>query len=68
MPIMTVIAAGAGIAFPRLHRSNLMTPGGDVKKEHAINGLSLFMNPFSAYNYCKEGLDKKYILSIFSLA
>jgi hypothetical protein len=68
MPIMTVIAAGHGIASPRLLEGNLMTLRGDVKKGHAINGLSLFGNPSSAYNYCKEGLDKKYILSIFSLA
>ena len=68
MPIKTVNAAGSGIASPHVLEGNLMTPRGDVKKGHAINGLSLSRNPFSSYNYCKEGLDKKYILSIFSLA
>jgi len=68
MPIQTMIAAGPGIAFPRLHEGNLMTSGGDVKKGHAIKGLSLFRNTVFLYNFCKEGLDKALLLSIFSLA
>jgi len=62
---MAVIATGPGIACPRPFGANLIPPRGDVKKGHAINRLSLFRDPFFAYNYCKEGLDKKLSISIF---
>ncbi|OPY09415.1 MAG: hypothetical protein A4E67_00824 [Syntrophaceae bacterium PtaB.Bin038] len=68
MPIKTVNAAGPGIAFPRLIVGNLMTPRRDVKKGHAINGLSLPRGALSPYDFCKEGLDKAIMLSIFFLA
>jgi hypothetical protein len=68
MPIRTVDAAVLDIASPVCSRANLMTPGGDVKKGHAINGLSLARGAVSLYNFCKEGLDKTSMLSIFFLA
>ncbi len=68
MPIRRMIAGRIGISSPRLLEGNLMTPREDVKKGHAINGLSLFRNTVSLYNFCKEGLDNTSLVSIFSLA
>jgi len=68
MPMMMVDPAGPGIASPRSLEGNLVTLRGDVKKGHAIKGLSLFGNAVSLYNFCKESLDNTSLVSIFSLA